>query len=120
MGRLFLTLTSVMLEKRDFLLLIITAKEDFHHSNIPSFHYSICGAEIQVPINTSKSNNLCKFRDVMTAFYAFFIRLALSLVLGFLICRFFFPGASPIKVMGFAAIMLVLSYLFENARKKES
>ncbi len=56
----------------------------------------------------------------MTTFYVFFIRLALSVMLGFFICRFFFPGTSLIKAMGLAAIMLVLSYLFENTRKKES
>ena len=56
----------------------------------------------------------------MTAFYVFFIRLALSAVLGFLICRLFFPETSLIKAMGLAAIMLLLSYLFENTRKKVS
>jgi len=55
----------------------------------------------------------------MNRFTIFIIRLALSLGLAFLICRFFFPGASIIRVLGLAVIMLVLSYLFEYTRKKE-
>jgi len=55
----------------------------------------------------------------MTIFYIFIIRLALSMALAFLICRFFFPGTSIIRVLGLAVIMLILSYLFENMRKKE-
>ena len=48
----------------------------------------------------------------------FFLRLILSLLLAFLISRFFFPGASIVKILGFAAILLVLAYLFEYTRKK--
>ena len=55
----------------------------------------------------------------MTIFYIFIMRLVLSMVLALLICRFFFPGASTIRVLGLAVIMLILSYLFENMRKKE-
>jgi hypothetical protein len=55
----------------------------------------------------------------MTVFYIFVIRLGLSMALAFLICRLFFPGISIIKVLGLAVIMLILSYLFENTRKKE-
>jgi hypothetical protein len=55
----------------------------------------------------------------MTIFYIFIMRLALSLVLALLICRFFFPGTSIIRILGLAVIMLVLSYLFENMKKKE-
>jgi hypothetical protein len=55
----------------------------------------------------------------MTVFYIFVIRLGLSIALAFLICRFFFPGISIIRVFGLALIMLILSYLFENTRKKE-
>ena len=55
----------------------------------------------------------------MGAFYIFVIRFVLSAIVAFLICRFFFPGASIIRVLGLAVIMLVLSYLFENTRKKE-
>ena len=49
----------------------------------------------------------------------FFLRLILSLLLAFLIGRFFFPGASVVKLLGFAAILLTLAYLFEYTRKKE-
>ena len=55
----------------------------------------------------------------MTTFYILILRLVLSMVLAFLICRLFFPGTSMIRVLGLAVIMLILSYLFENVRKKE-
>ena len=55
----------------------------------------------------------------MTIFYIFIMRLVLSGVLAWLICRIFFPGASMIRILGLAVIMLILSYLFENVRKKE-
>jgi len=45
--------------------------------------------------------------------------LVLSGVLAWLICRIFFLGASMIRILGLAVIMLILSYLFENVRKKE-
>lgn len=47
------------------------------------------------------------------------LRLILAVLLAFLIGRFFFPGASIFKISGFAAIMLVLAYLFEYTRKKD-
>jgi hypothetical protein len=47
------------------------------------------------------------------------LRLILAVLLAFLIGRFFFPGASIFKILGFAAIMLVLAYLFEYTRKKD-
>jgi len=49
----------------------------------------------------------------------FFLRLTLSLLLAFLIGRFFFPGASVVTLVGFAAVLLTLAYLFEYTRKKE-
>jgi hypothetical protein len=55
----------------------------------------------------------------MNVFYIFIMRLVLSIVLAFIICRFFFPGWPIIRVMGLAVVMLILSYLFENMRKKE-
>jgi heme A synthase len=48
-----------------------------------------------------------------------FLRIILSLLLAFLIGRFFFPGASVLIVLGFAAILFALAYLFEYTRKKE-
>lgn len=47
------------------------------------------------------------------------IRLILSLVLAFLISRFFFPGISIIKMLGLAAVMLAMAYLFEHTRKRD-
>jgi hypothetical protein len=41
------------------------------------------------------------------------------MALAWFICRIFFPGATIIRVLGLAGIMLILSYLFENMRKKE-
>jgi hypothetical protein len=52
----------MMLEKKDFLLLIDSAKEGIF--TIPIFHHSMSGAEFQVPINTPKFNKFWKFRDV--------------------------------------------------------
>ncbi|MGD8228235.1 MAG: hypothetical protein PVH82_03495 [Desulfobacteraceae bacterium] len=49
----------------------------------------------------------------------FLIRLVVSLMLAFLISRLFFQGASVLKILGFAAIMLILAYLFEFTRRKD-
>jgi membrane protein implicated in regulation of membrane protease activity len=49
----------------------------------------------------------------------FLLRLTLSFLLAFLIGRFFFPGSSAVKMVGFALILLALAYLFEHTRKKE-
>jgi hypothetical protein len=48
----------------------------------------------------------------------FFLRLILAVLLAFLISRFFFPGASLVKILGFSAVLLALAYLFEYTRKK--
>jgi uncharacterized membrane protein YuzA (DUF378 family) len=40
-------------------------------------------------------------------------------MLAFLISRFFFQGASMVKILGLAAIMLILAYLFEFTKRKE-
>jgi uncharacterized membrane protein len=55
----------------------------------------------------------------MGAFYVFIIRLVLSIMLAFLISRFFFHGRPMIKIFGLAAIMLALAYLFEYTKKKD-
>jgi hypothetical protein len=55
----------------------------------------------------------------MGAFSTFIIRLVVSVILAFLIGRLFFQGASMVKILGFAAIMLMLAYLFEFTRRKE-
>jgi hypothetical protein len=49
----------------------------------------------------------------------FLIRLVVSVVLAFLISRLFFQGASLVKILGLAAIMLILAYLFEYTRRKD-
>jgi hypothetical protein len=55
----------------------------------------------------------------MGTFSIFLIRLVVSVILAFLISRFFFQGASMVKILGLAAIMLILAYLFEFTKRKE-
>ena len=55
----------------------------------------------------------------MGTFTIFLIRLVVSVILAFLISRLFFQGASMVKILGFAAIMLILAYLFEFTRRKD-
>jgi hypothetical protein len=55
----------------------------------------------------------------MGTFSVFLIRLVVSVMLAFLISRFFFQGASVVKILGLAAIMLMLAYLFEFTKRKE-
>ena len=49
----------------------------------------------------------------------FLLRLALSIVLAFIIMRFFFRGASVIKVFVLAGIMFGLAYLFEYTKRRD-
>ncbi len=49
----------------------------------------------------------------------FFIRLSLSIMFAFLICRFFFQSMPMIKVFGLAVIMLGLAYVLEYFRKRK-
>jgi hypothetical protein len=46
------------------------------------------------------------------------IRLILSVIIAFLIGRFFFQKASTLKTAGLAAALLGLAYLFEHIRKR--
>jgi hypothetical protein len=55
----------------------------------------------------------------MGTYSIFLIRLVVSVVLAFLISRLFFQGASLVKILGLAAIMLILAYLFEYTRRKD-
>jgi FtsH-binding integral membrane protein len=55
----------------------------------------------------------------MGAFSVFLIRLLVSIMLAFLISRIFFQGASVYKILGLAAIMFVLAYLFEYTKRKD-
>ena len=54
----------------------------------------------------------------MTPYKTFFIRLILSIMLAFIISRFFFQETSMIKIFGLAGIMLGLAYLLEYTRRK--
>ena len=49
----------------------------------------------------------------------FFLRLGLSLLLAFLIGRFFFQGGSMGKILALAGSMFVLAYLFEYTKKRD-
>jgi hypothetical protein len=55
----------------------------------------------------------------MGTYSIFLIRLVVSVVLAFLISRLFFQGTSLVKILGLAAIMLILAYLFEYTRRKD-
>jgi hypothetical protein len=55
----------------------------------------------------------------MRLYRIFFLRLVLSVLLAFLIGRFFFQGASIVKILAFAAVMFALAYLFEYTRKRD-
>ena len=55
----------------------------------------------------------------MGTYSIFLIRLVVSIIVAFLISRLFFQGASMVKILGLAAIMLILAYLFEFTRRKE-
>ena len=46
------------------------------------------------------------------------MRAGLALLLAYFIARMFFAGASALRVIGLAAIMLLLAYLFEYTRRK--
>jgi succinate-acetate transporter protein len=54
----------------------------------------------------------------MGKFEIFVIRLILSVLFALLACRVFFKGTPLIKVMGLAAILLGLAYLFEYIRRR--
>ena len=47
------------------------------------------------------------------------IRLVLSVFLAILIGRFFFQGASIAKVLGLAAVMFGLAYVFQYTKKRD-
>jgi len=49
----------------------------------------------------------------------FFIRLILSVLLAFVISRFFFQGMAVIKIFGLAGIMFGLAYLFQYTKKRD-
>jgi len=55
----------------------------------------------------------------MGPLYTFFIRIILSIGLAFIIIRFFFQSTSAVKILGLAAIMFALAYLFEYTRRKD-
>jgi FtsH-binding integral membrane protein len=54
----------------------------------------------------------------MGSLYIVLLRILFSVVLAFLISLVFFKG-SIIKILGLAAIMFVLAYLFEFTRKRD-
>jgi hypothetical protein len=47
------------------------------------------------------------------------MRLILAAVFAFILCRIFFPGASPIRVSALAAALLGLAYIFEYTKRKD-
>jgi hypothetical protein len=55
----------------------------------------------------------------MRGVYLFLMRLILAAVFAFILCRIFFPGASPIRVSALAAALLGLAYIFEYTKRKD-
>jgi hypothetical protein len=55
----------------------------------------------------------------MGSFELFVIRLVLSVMFAYFLCRIFFPGTPNIRVAGLAIIMFGLAYLFEYLRKRD-
>ncbi len=55
----------------------------------------------------------------MGTYSIFLIRLVVSIIVAFLISRLFFQGASMVKILGLAAVMLILAYLFEFTKRKD-
>ena len=55
----------------------------------------------------------------MGAYSIFLIRAVLAVVLAFFISRVFFQGMDTAKVLGLAAILFGLAYLFEYLRKRD-
>ena len=49
----------------------------------------------------------------------FVMRMALSLVLAFLIGHLFFPGISPLRVLVLAAVLFGFAFVFEYTRKRD-
>ena len=56
---------------------------------------------------------------VMSPLSKLLLRLVLSILLAFLIGRFFFHGAFIVKSLALAAVMVVLAYLFESTKKSD-
>ncbi len=54
----------------------------------------------------------------MATFYIFLIRLILSSIISIVVCRLFFQSISADKIMGLAALIFGLAYLFEYLRKR--
>ncbi|MBW2028413.1 MAG: hypothetical protein JRH06_04235 [Deltaproteobacteria bacterium] len=50
----------------------------------------------------------------------FLLRVSLSIVIAFLLTRFFFGRTPPIKVFALAGLMLGLAYLFEYMRMRKT
>jgi hypothetical protein len=55
----------------------------------------------------------------MGSLYIVLLRVFFAIVLAFVISLLFFKGISIIKILGLAAIMFVLAYLFEFTRKRD-
>ena len=55
----------------------------------------------------------------MKYFYVFLIRLTLSIFMASVISIFFFNGLHALKTSLLAAVMLLLAYLFEYAKKRD-
>jgi hypothetical protein len=55
----------------------------------------------------------------MGALGIFVIRLILSVGFAFITCRIFFRGTALINVLGLAAILLGLAYLFEYLKRRD-
>ena len=55
----------------------------------------------------------------MKGFQRLLLRVFLSVIMAFILTRIFFQGASIIKTLMLALILLIFAYLFEYTRKKD-
>ncbi|RLC29831.1 MAG: hypothetical protein DRH37_06705 [Deltaproteobacteria bacterium] len=52
----------------------------------------------------------------MTSVFVLIVRLLLSVGISFIVCRVFYHDTSGTRIMGLAALIFILAYLFEYLR----
>jgi hypothetical protein len=55
----------------------------------------------------------------MSSFRVLLIRTALAIVIALIVMRLFFPGSGVWKIVGLAAVLLGLAYIFQYTRNRD-
>ena len=55
----------------------------------------------------------------MSTFRVILIRAALAIVIAVIVIRLFFPGSGVGKIVGLAAVLLGLAYVFEYTKRRD-